>query len=1571
MSEADNQQPIDFTAADGLDYRRRGDQVFRVENGQEVPLPAPPGRGRQQVDISLQAPQGTGEGGAGAGMGQGDPSQAGDAMGGGGAGDGAPVNAEAPGAVDARGGQPANPMPADALPPLAETYLAQRQTASAEEAIARAQRRREAAQRGAETRRQNRPGQQPAPDASATSAPPNATETPAPVDPGPAAPTEPAPLPENVTAESYAEQRVGELLPTPPVPPAGEVPQERRTGVLANAMEIPVAIGAGMRGALASLFEASDDLADVLNRLVPLSSAPAGDPSTPGRSIGRFIRGLAPMTRRTVTGDVAQEATQVIAGFVGGLGVLRRLGWTAAPGATLPATMARGAAAGAIADFFFNEADESNLVDLWRTLRLPDNAITEFLATDPTDMAAANRLRNAAQGVVAGAALDALVATAGAVRAAMRARQAREAVGGAVPAARPAAPGPQSLTDAAGATPSPQRDVILNGDANRPLVEVMSPAAAPDPQARLRGSLSATSPTRMGISPQRAAVALDDAAREALARAEALDVPVWLRGEPVGMDGLPTPPDGLPENIRELVNAMRTGRIGPRGEVSLSSFIRAQGGVQNQGGEVLAEIGSVRTMPGLVNNRGGLTLDRAIEAAVQDGYLPPGSTINDFLRALGDDATGRMRSYGQTTDEAGRAVAAAARDLDETLGALGGSIRDTDADIAARLGFEAPTSARTAADLAGQDAARMGSESRGGEFRPGEVYVNWGRLQTTDDIRAVLRDMADAFRPGVDAARRGVQSNADTEALARALNLTPERLLQRQAGEAWNAETITAARMLYEASGAQLVTSARAAAAANAGVLEQMAFRRMMALHHAIQAQFLGAQAEAGRALQAFRIPVAGGAQQLRAIQDTMEAMGGDATSVGMARRLATLADNVAPDALPAAISQFTARGAAGRTLEAIQEIWINALLSNPATHAVNAFGNALVMPLTVVERRVAGMISSARGAAPGEGVAAQEYAAMWYGMMAGWGDALRLAGRTWRDDGSELAELLGRQDMPFEPRVGSRSFGLDPGGTAGRALDLLGHSVVRVPGRAMAASDAFFKSMNFRGALHAGAHREALRRLAETGQEATAENMRRTIAEVMSNPPEHLMMEAADTALYATFNRQAGPITQRMLALASTDSPGFNLAARVVMPFIRTPMNILSYGFERSPVAPLVGQWRADIAAGGARRDLALARMATGTMMMGAAYDWASDGRVSGAGPREAREREALERTGWRPYSIRVGDTWLAFNRIDPFGMLLGTAADMVTAEATHDWDDGEYERARESMAEATAFFGRALVERSPLSGAADLFEALSNDPRSPFSYAGRVTGSLFAPGLVGFAERIVDPETRDAQTVWERIQARIPGMSDDLLLRRNLWGEPVRPGVQSILGGETAAAVFNAITPVGVSPARGRPIDRELLRLRYSPPAVSPTQNFGGELVSLRDFPAALDEMRRLAGNELKLPQYGGLGLADALDALVEGRAEWMVRRISPGPGPAMISAGDAYQRSTDDGRIAMIRQIRAEFSREARAELPRRHPDLAERLDMLRTERERRLGEEQYRGTPPAPPRASTRQPAVQLR
>ena len=69
--------------------------------------------------------------------------------------------------------------------------------------------------------------------------------------------------------------------------------------------------------------------------------------------------------------------------------------------------------------------------------------------------------------------------------------------------------------------------------------------------------------------------------------------------------------------------------------------------------------------------------------------------------------------------------------------------------------------------------------------------------------------------------------------------------------------------------------------------------------------------------------------------------------------------------------------------------------------------------------------------------------------------------------------------------------------------------------------------------------------------------------------------------------------------------------------------------------MAPLFTKFRADISAGGARRDLALTRMATGSMLMFTMADMALSGHVTGGGPANKEQKDALYRSGWQPYSV------------------------------------------------------------------------------------------------------------------------------------------------------------------------------------------------------------------------------------------------------------------------------------------------------------------------------------------------
>jgi len=760
-------------------------------------------------------------------------------------------------------------------------------------------------------------------------------------------------------------------------------------------------------------------------------------------------------------------------------------------------------------------------------------------------------------------------------------------------------------------------------------------------------------------------------------------------------------------------------------------------------------------------------------------------------------------------------------------------------------------------DVAARGLALSGAQ--GGD----EVFVNFARINTPDDVKSVIGQMADAFAGDIDQARRGVQSNEETARLASELGLSVNDLLSRRRGEPLNAEQSLAARRLLNASADKLLQIAEKAAAPTASEVDQFQFRKMMALHYAIQAEVVAARTETARALQAWSIPAdLGGTETGRAVNQMLQNMGGPDLSRAMAQRLAILAQQGAP---PEAINAVIRKSWGAASMDAVKESFVLGLLWSPTTHIVNSSSNSVVAMMQVAERAAAAGIGSGMGRASGEGVAAGEAMAMVYGLVSSMKDAFRLAGQALISGTKPAAS--GTLDMVREPAIAASAFGLDSAGVAGRAVDFLGHAV-RIPGHLLAGQDAFFQTIGYRMELHAQAFRQA----ASEGLQGP--DAARRMAEIVHNPPENIRISAADAALYSTFNQEPGGFAQQIMKLRNYQGDDGSALAKMnplflVLPFVRTPANVLSYSFERTPLAPLVGQWRADIAAGGARADLALARISMGTTTLLLAADLASNGAITGAGPTDAPQREALMRDGWQPYSIKVGDTYYGYNRLDPFGMLMGFAATVQELTERGEIDPDKMDEWNEVVAGAINAVSQTVVDKTFFTGVASLFEVLGDPNKYTRDYVNQLVGSMvpFSSAL-GFAERVGDPTISEVNSPWDAVMSRIPGLSSSLTPRRSLWGEERKP--QAVFG-----QAFDAVSPVRVSQEVGSPIDQEMTRLNYATARIPKKTTMGGADVNLGDFPEAYDEYVRLAGNELKHPVWN-LGAKDFLDAVVTGKHE-----------------------------------------------------------------------------------------------
>ena len=142
---------------------------------------------------------------------------------------------------------------------------------------------------------------------------------------------------------------------------------------------------------------------------------------------------------------------------------------------------------------------------------------------------------------------------------------------------------------------------------------------------------------------------------------------------------------------------------------------------------------------------------------------------------------------------------------------------------------------------------------------------------------------------------------------------------------------------------------------------------------------------------------------------------------------------------------------------------------------------------------------------------------------------------------------------------------------------------------------------------------------------------------------------------------------------------------------------------------------------------------------------------------------------------------------------------------------------------------------------GPADLIKAVTDSDRYGPAYV-RTMLSSFLPYSVEMAQmaRASDPYSRQARTIMDAIRAKVPGMSESLFPRRDIWGEPMPSGNALMASGVTAIYEQRVSTD---------PVNRAMLALNVSP---APVER------SIRNVPLTdqeYDDYARLAGRSAKM--------------------------------------------------------------------------------------------------------------------
>lgn len=227
---------------------------------------------------------------------------------------------------------------------------------------------------------------------------------------------------------------------------------------------------------------------------------------------------------------------------------------------------------------------------------------------------------------------------------------------------------------------------------------------------------------------------------------------------------------------------------------------------------------------------------------------------------------------------------------------------------------------------------------------------------------------------------------------------------------------------------------------------------------------------------------------------------------------------------------------------------------------------------------------------------------------------------------------------------------------------------------------------------------------------------------------------------------------------------------AEFIFPFRRTPINIMSWALQHMPGLNLLSsRWRADFAAGGAKREQALARVVIGTALAGIGYEMAAGGQITGGGLfRSSNENRVKRAAGRQPYSFVIGEEYYSFQRLEPVARVFSLAADMYELmEAT---DDPEVKDNIGAM--LVLMFGNATVSTTYMSGVANAMNAVADPARYGGNWIEQYAASL-VPKAVGQAVTANDPYKREVDGVLQAIQSQMPFLREKLLPVRDIWGE------------------------------------------------------------------------------------------------------------------------------------------------------------------------------------------------------
>ena len=462
-------------------------------------------------------------------------------------------------------------------------------------------------------------------------------------------------------------------------------------------------------------------------------------------------------------------------------------------------------------------------------------------------------------------------------------------------------------------------------------------------------------------------------------------------------------------------------------------------------------------------------------------------------------------------------------------------------------------------------------------------------------------------------------------------------------------------------------------------------------------------------------------------------------------------------------------------------------------------------------------------------------------GGMEGWVNAIRQA---------EIDENMARQlDIPS--LINIDMFGKS---AAGQKANVFFDTYSKLAMRASGVTDKVIKAAALRGSLNEQARLIAYKRGLK-GEQAN-----QLVKELLDNPTPEMLLDAKTAADYITFTNDgalaegiAGAIERIASAAGKRGEDKAALVragARFLMPFRRTPANILTRALEYAPgtgqamLASAAWDWtkalskaaldsnapRAALAAQQRRAVDIFGRQLTGLSLFGLGSYLYKQGVLTGELPSNPSDQEQWRLEGKQPESMKIGDSWVPISRISPFGGMLTMAASMLQ-NAEEAGATGVMGALTEAPIASGLTVTRSLLNQPMVTGPQEALEALSTSSPQDAERLGRrfvssMVGSFVPTGIAQMAR--AEGVQRLPQNVLQDITSRIPGLQETAPARLDIFGEPVQ---------KAGGLVNVALSPLPATADRTRqdPLVAEMARVKA---AIAPMGRGKGEDMELYQY-------------------------------------------------------------------------------------------------------------------------------------